>query len=332
MKLNTWIAIFSVSLFSFSAGMAQESKEKLVILGSGPAGLTSAIYAGQLKLSPLVIEGSECEGQLASVYHMENYPGFPEGINGRELVERMKLQAQKFGARFQSGPVVAIDLINRPFTLTFEDGRTVQTESIIIALGTKKKWLGIPSEEFFKENGVHASATCDGHLFQEKAVVVLGGGDTACEEALALTEYATKVTLIYHRNAIYASPYLQERIFANKKIEVICDSNVEEILDVTQGSVTGVVLRNLKTKETKNLSCQGVFVAIGRVPNTEMFKGQLELTTAGLIAIEANKTQTSISGVFAAGDVSDPTYRKAITASGMGCMAAIDAAKFLSKP
>jgi len=314
MKISHLIIVLLMSVSSYVA--AQDNIEKLVILGSGPAGLTSAIYAGQVNLKPLVIGGNECDGQLSSIYHMENYPGFPEGINGAELVERMRIQAEKFGAHFYPGAVVDIDLSNSPFRLTFEDGHAVYSESIIIALGTSKRWLGLDSEEILKEKGVHGSATCDGPLYQDKEVVVAGGGDAALEEAIALTEFAAKVTLIHRTNKFNASSYLQEKIFSNKKIQVIWDAAIDEILDVSQGYVTGVVLRNLKTQEKTTYPCAGIFVAIGRQPNTQVFREQLELTSTGLIVVNSG-TQTSIPGVFAAGDVSDPTYRKT-TNSGAG--------------
>lgn len=317
-------------IFSFSIAYAEEAIEKLVILGAGPAGLTSAIYAGQANLSPLVIEGGECDGQLASVYYMENFPGFPEGIQGDELVNRMHLQAEKFGARFQPEILIDIDLSHSPYRLTMKNSQIIYAESIIIALGTSKRWIGLESEEALKGSGVSGSATCDAPLFLNKEVVVVGGGDAALEEALALTEFATKVTLLHRSDNFNASTYLQDRIFAHEKIHVIWNSTVEEILDVSKGRVTGIVTRNLKTKEKNVLPCEGVFVSIGRKSNVDVFKGQLEITKEGQIVIDSHSTQTNIPGVFAAGDVSDVMYRKAITAAGQGCMAALDAIRYLN--
>jgi thioredoxin reductase (NADPH) len=322
--------LFTFLLLSyFTIASAQEPIEKLVILGSGPAGLTSAIYAGQANLKPLVIEGEECDGQLGSVFQMENFPGFPDGIKGGDLIERMHVQAENFGAHFLPGKILEVDLINRPFRLTLSDGRTVYAESMILASGTSKRWLGLESEDALKGKGVSGSATCDGPLFQDKEVVVVGGSDAALEEALALTKYASKVALIHRSNKLNASTYLQDRIFQDKKIQVIWDSAVEEILDPAQDSVTGIILRNLKSGEKTNFRCDGVFVSIGRQPNTALFQEQIEMSASGLIKVASPSTRTNIPGVFAAGDVADPTYRKAITASAMGCMAAMDAILYL---
>lgn len=319
-----------ILLSYFTVASGQEQIERLVILGSGPAGLTSAIYAGQANLSPLVVEGAECDGQLASVYQMENFPGFPEGINGGDLVDRMRLQAEKFGARFLPGKITEIDLMNRPFRFTFSDGQTVYAEAAIVALGTSKRWLGLKSEEALKGKGVSGSATCEGPLFQDKEVAVIGGSDAALEEALALTKFASKVTLIHRSDKLGASTYLQARVFENGKIQVIWDSAVDDILDPAEGFVTGIVLRNLKTGEKTTLPCDGVFVSIGRQPNTDLFKSQVDMNASGLVVVDAPSTETSVAGVFAAGDVADPSYRKAITASGMGCMAAMDAIRYLN--
>lgn len=298
--------------------------EKLVILGAGPAGLTSAIYTGQADLSPLVIEGEECEGQLETVYHMENYPGFPQGINGDELVQLMKEQAKKFGARFQHGSVVEVDLSIRPFRLKLSSDKWIFAETLIIALGSSKRWLGLESEEILKGKGVCGSASCEAPNFKGKEVVVVGGGDAALEEALALTEYAEKVTIIHRNRKLNGAFYLVERIVHHPKIQVILNSGVDEILDISKGKVTGIVLRNLETQETLKIDCEGVFVSIGRNLNTALFKDQLKLTAQGLIAVKYPTTQTSVPGVYAAGDVCDTIYRKAITAAGSGCMAALD--------
>ncbi len=319
------IALFSSSLFS------SDLVERLVILGSGPAGLTAAIYAGQAGLKPLVIEKDDCSGQLSAVNHIENFPGFPEGINGNELLERMHLQAEKFGARFHLGTVIDINLTNHPFSLTFNDGHTVYSEAIILALGSSKRWLKLDSEEALKGKGVGFSATCEASLFKNKDVVVVGGGDAALEEAINLAEYAKKVTLIHRSDKLNASLYLQEKISSNSNIQVVLNSAIDDILDVSKGRVTGVALRNLITEEKSVIQCEGVFVSIGRQSDSDLFQGQLEITPSGLISVNSPSTQTSIPGVFAAGDLSDPTYRKAITASGTGCMAALEAIIFLNK-
>lgn len=329
MKIKLFCSLIILALSAASAAFSEETVEKVVIFGAGPAGLTSAIYTAQAHLSPLVVEGNECEGQLASIYRMENFPGFPEGIRGDELIERMRTQAGKFGARFQKGIVANVDIKQRPFCITFDDGRTIFSEAIIVAIGTSKKWLGLDSENALKGKGVCGSATCEAELFQDKEVVVVGGGDSALEEALTLCTYASKVTVVYKANKLFASPYLQERVYANDKIQVILESDVVEVLDMTQDMVTGLILRNNKTKETSMIPCSGLFVSIGRQPNTHLFKGQLDLSAAGNIAVQSPSTQTSVPGVFAAGDVSDPTYRKAITAAGMGCTAALDAIRYL---
>lgn len=309
---------------------AGHSPEKIVILGSGPSALTAAIFAGQAKLAPLVIEAEENDGQLAAVYRMENYPGFPEGINGDELVERIRLQAANFGARFTSGTILEIDVLNTPFRVSFNDGRTIYAESLIVALGTTKRWVGLDSEKKLKGKGVSGSALNDGPLFGGREVVVLGGGDAALQEALALTEHASKITLIHRGSTFTAAPYLQERVAADKKIHAILDVAIEDITGVSEGRVTGVTLRDIKTEGRKFYPCEGVFVSLGRQPNTDFFKGQLEIGATGLLVVEPYCTATNIPGVFAAGDISDPTYRKAITAAATGCMAAMDAIKFLS--
>lgn len=329
MKKNILIVFLTLIVLFSSSAFSKEAIEKLIILGKGPAGLTSAIFAGQADLKPLVVEGNECDSQLEAVYRIENFPGFPEGISGNELIERIHLQAEKFGARFQPGNVVDINLINRPFRLTLNDGQIVYSEAVIIALGTAKRWIGLESEKLLIGKGVSSSATCEAHLFQDQEVVVIGGGDAALEEALALAEYARKITLIHRSNKFNAATYLQDKVFSDGTIQVVWDCSVEEILDVSQGCVTGVVLRNLKTQEKSVLPCNGVFVSIGRQPNTELFKGQLEISPKGLIVVKAPSTQTSIDGVFAAGDAVDLNYRKAITAAAGGCMAAMDAIRFL---
>jgi thioredoxin reductase (NADPH) len=319
----------TMSLAIASTALYAEPIEKLVILGGGTAGLTSAIYASQAGLEPLVIEGEECEGQLAAVYQIQNFPGFPEGIDGNELVGRMHLQAEQFGARFQAGNVVAVDLTERPFRLTLSDGRDVYAEAVIVAVGSRKRWLGLDAEEALKGKGVSGSARCDGDQFAGKEVVVVGGGDAALEEALYLSHFATRVSIVHLRDQLTASAYLQDQALSNGKIEVILDAAVDDILGVSQDHVTGVMLRNVKTGERHVLPCDGVFVSIGRQPNTDLFEEQLAITTGGLIAVHSPSTETSVAGVFAAGDAIDPSYRKAVVAAGVGCMAALDAIRFL---
>lgn len=317
-----------ILIFCITLSFANEV-EKLVILGSGPAALTAAIFAGQAHLHPLVVEGKESERQLTSVYKMENYPGFPEGITGEELVARIRVQAEKFGTRFKTGAVVDVNLEHKPFRLIFDDGTVLYSHAIIVAVGTMKRWLGLNSEKALMDKGVSGSAICDTSFFHEKEVVVIGGGDAALEEALALAEVASKVTLIHRSSTLNAATYLKEKVFATNKIDVLLNAQVEDILDVSIGKVKGVELRDLITGVPFTLPCEGVVVSIGRKPNTAMFKNQLKLSHTGLIATESHGTQTSVTGVFAAGEVSDPTYRKAITSAASGCMAAMDAIKFL---
>ncbi len=319
---------FSIILFLITS-LFSEEPENVVILGGGPAGLTAAIYAGQGGLLPLVVEGEKCEGQLAVVNHMENYPGFPEGISGDDLLHSIHIQAEKFGARFKSGKIIDVDLLHRPFRLTFSDGQTLYSHAVIIALGTAKRWIGLDSEKALLGKGVSGSAACEASLYQNEDVVVVGGGDAALEEVLALSEYAAKVTLIHRNNHLNASNYLQEKIFSKHNIQVILNSAVDEILDVSQNRVTGIIVRNLQTQERSDLPCKGVFVSIGRKPNIDLFKGQLEISASGHIIVHPSTSQTSIPGVFAAGDVCDPTYRKTITAAGFGCMAALDTIRYL---
>jgi len=320
---------FFLSFISIALGA--ERAEKVVILGSGPAGLTSAIFTGQANLSPLVIEGNECDGQLVVVQLIENFPGYPEGIRGEELIARMRMQAEKFGARFFPGSVYAMDLSQRPFKLALSDGDIVYAESVIIALGTAKKWLGLASEEALKGKGVHGSATCDGDLYEGKEVVVVGGTDSALEEALTLALYAKKVTIIWRNEAFSAAPYLQDRVFSHKKIKVIFNTEIVDILDVNKMHVTGVLMQDKKLSKKEVYPCDGVFIAIGRRPNTDLFKGQLAIGDNGFVIVGPKGTQTSIEGIFAAGDIADSIYRKVTTATGTGCMAAIDTVKFLAK-
>lgn len=321
--------VFAFSLLFISATAAQEA-EKVVVLGGGMAGLSSAIFAGQSGLSPLVIEGSSA-GQTTAVYQINNYPGFPEGISGDELIQRTKDQALLFGSRFMEGTVQKVDTSTHPFALYFDDGSLVYAESIIVSLGTQKRWLGLNAEKALMGKGVSGSATYDAPKFTGKEVVVIGGGDSALDEALVLAKYASKVTIIHRQSTFSANEQFQKRVFEHPLIEVIWNSTVTDITDVNKGFVDGVKVKNLEDESIAHLSCEGVFVSIGRIPNTEMFDKSLEITQEGLLKVEAPGTQTSVPGVFAAGDISDPTYRKAITAAASGCMAAIDVLNYLQK-
>lgn len=302
--------------------------ENIVILGSGCAGLTAAIYAARANLRPIVVEGSLMGGQLATTTDVENYPGFPKGIQGPELMELMHQQAERFGTRFIRGNVTAVDVTQRPFTVTAEEGGPVKTQTIIVATGASAKYLGLESERQLLGHGVSACATCDGFFFKEKEVVVVGGGDTAMEEATFLTKFASKVTIVHRRHEFRASKIMQERALKNPKISVIWDTTVTDIRDPKQKKVTGVVLKHVKTDQTHELRCDGVFMAIGHRPNTEFLKGQIELDQKGYLVV-TNQTRTSVEGVFSAGDVHDIRYRQAVTAAGSGCMAAMDVEKYL---
>lgn len=320
-----WIYCFALCLYCSSALQGAEA-EKIVILGAGPAGLTSSLFAAQANLNPLVIEGDPYEGQIASIYHIENYPGFPEGISGQDLANRIHQQAEMFGARFQSGQAVNVDLQQRPFHILLDDGREIFCESLVIATGASPKWLGLDSEAALIGHGVSASAILDGPKFAGKDVVVVGGGDSAMEQALLLTEYASHVTIVYKGEKFYGVSYLQERIFNNPKISCRFHSTVSAIRGVEEGYVTGVVL----TDKTE-LACEGLFVSNGRKPNTDLFLGQLEMTEVGYIVTKPNSSLTTVKGVFAAGDITHAAYRKVTTSVAAGCMAAVDATKFLAE-
>lgn len=305
--------------------------EKVVIIGSGCAGLTAAIYAARANLSPLVFTGIQPGGLLTTTSTVENYPGFPEGVDGYELMTRMQKQAERFGARVQVlQSLENADLSKRPFVLTV-DGEKVETESLIIATGAGHRHLGIESETLLETKGVTYCATCDGAwpMFRNQPLVVVGGGDSACEEAQYLTRFGSQIYLIHRRDTLRASKIMAERTLNNPKIKPIWDSTVTEILDPKLGKVTGVKLKNLKTGEESVLSCAGVFVAIGHVPNTQLFKGVLDMDENGFL-LKKEGTATNVPGVFVAGDCSDHVYRQAITAAGSGCAAAIDAERFLS--
>jgi thioredoxin reductase (NADPH) len=299
----------------------------VVIIGSGCAGLTAAIYAARANLQPLVISGTEAGGQLTLTTLVENFPGFPKGVQGPELIELMQKQASEFGAEFKAGHVTRVDLTRRPFVLEVGKER-IETRTLIIASGASAKLLGLESERKLLGHGVSTCATCDGYFFRGKEVAVVGGGDTTAEDALFLTRYATQVNIIHRRDQLRASKIMQDRLFRNEKIKFIWNSVVDDILDAQKREVTGVKLRNVKTREETLKAVDGVFIGIGHEPNTGLFRGQLEMDDLGyLITREGSKT--NVPGVFAAGDVKDHVYRQAITAAGSGCMAAMDAEKFL---
>ena len=300
---------------------------QVIIIGSGPAGLTAALYAARANLSPLLIEGLESGGQLMLTTAVENYPGFRDGIMGPDLMAEMRAQAERFGTEFVTGDVTGVDLKQPPFTVTTSDavrrGRT-----LIIATGASARLLGLPSERALMGHGVSTCATCDGYFFRGQPIVVVGGGDSAMEEATFLTKFASHVTVVHRRDTLRASKIMQEKAFRNPKISFEWDSAVQDITDTGKGVVGGVVLRNLKTGALKSLAVDGVFVAIGHTPNTGLFKDQIELDANGYI-VPHGGARTSAPGVFAAGDVQDHVYRQAITAAGSGCMAAIDAERYL---
>jgi thioredoxin reductase (NADPH) len=304
--------------------------EKVIILGSGPAGLTAAIYASRANLSPLLVSGRDAGGQLMITTDVENYPAFPKGILGPELIQLMRDQAERFGTRFLTGSVTSVDLSKRPFNLKVEDQETLQTETLIIATGASAQLLGLPSEKTLMGHGVSACATCDGPFFKGKEVVVVGGGDTAVEEAAFLTKFCPKVTIVHRRDQLRASKIMQERAKQNPKIQFIWNSVIEEILDSSQQKVRGVVLKDVNTDKKQEFRCEGVFIAIGHKPNTELFEGKLEMEK-GYIVTKGQTTYTNVTGIFACGDVQDHRYRQAITAAGSGCMAAIDAERFLEE-
>ena len=322
--------------------MAMQTLDReVVIIGSGPAGLTAAIYSARANLRPLLIDApADAEkqttpgGQLMITTDVENYPGFPEGIQGPELMAAFRQQAERFGTEFLEGWITDVDLSERPFRLQMAN-HIVNAETLIIATGASAKWLGIPGEakvpDGFGGNGVSACATCDGPLpaFRNRELVVVGGGDTAMEEATFLTRYASKVYVVHRRDKLRASKIMQDKAFQNPKIEFVWNTGVEEIQGEPDAGVTGVRLRNLQTHEERILSCAGVFIAIGHKPNTDLFKGQLDMDEVGYIITAHRSTATNVPGVFACGDVQDATYRQAVTAAGTGCMAALDSERFL---
>jgi thioredoxin reductase (NADPH) len=304
---------------------------KVIILGSGPAGYTAAIYAARAMLNPTLIQGSQPGGQLTITTDVENFPGFAETIQGPWLMEQMQAQAEHVGTNVIMDQINKVVLRARPIRREGESGDTYTCDALIICTGAQARWLGLPSEEFFKGHGVSACATCDGFFYKGKEVVVVGGGNTAVEEALFLTNFANRVTLIHRRDSFRAEKILQERLSKNPKIEVIWDTVVEEIVGTTEPkSVTGIKLRNLKTGKSTERAADGIFIAIGHAPATELFKGQLEMTPSGYLITAPDSTATSVPGVFAAGDVKDEVFRQAVTAAGMGCMAALEAERYFA--
>jgi thioredoxin reductase (NADPH) len=304
---------------------------RLVIVGSGPAGYTAAIYAARAMLEPVLISGPQPGGQMTITTDVENYPGFAEVIQGPWLMDQMRMQAEHVGTRMVSDQVSRLDLSDRPFRVECESGDVYLADSVIVATGAQAKWLDVPSEEKFRGYGLSACATCDGFFFRGKEVAVIGGGNTAVEEALFLTNFAAKVTLVHRRDSLRAEKILQERLFKNPKVEVLWDHEVVDYAG-TDGppKVNGVLLRNVKTGATQEMKLDGVFVAIGHQPSTELVKDQLKMKASGYVWTAPDSTATSIPGVFAAGDVTDDIYRQAVTAAGMGCMAALEAERFLA--
>ena len=311
-----------------ASGENRRMHRKVIIIGSGPAGLTAAIYTARANLEPLMFEGSQPGGQLTITTEVENYPGFSDGIMGPELMDIMKKQALRFGAETMFKDVTSVDFSKRPFVIK-ADNETYTADSVIISTGASAKLLNIESEKKLMGYGVSACATCDGFFFKEKEVVVVGGGDTAMEESTFLTKFASKVTVVHRRDSLRASKIMQERAMKNPKIKFVWNAVVDEVLGVEKNHVRGVMLKDVVTGARTELKCDGLFVAIGHQPNTALFKGQLETDQTGYIVTKAGSTETNLAGVFAAGDVADKKYRQAVTAAGTGCMAAIDTEKYL---
>jgi thioredoxin reductase (NADPH) len=311
-----------------TSGKSEDDVRNVIVIGSGPAGYTAALYAARADLEPLVLKGLEAGGQLMLTTDVENYPGFADGIMGPELMDQMEKQAQRFGAEILAVHVTEVDVSTRPFVVKAGD-QEWRARTLIVSTGATARWLGVPGEQQLRGRGVSACATCDGFFFRDRELVVVGGGDTAMEEATFLTKFASKVTVVHRRDAFRASKVMQDRLFANPKIEVAWNNVVEEILG--DDAVTGVVLRDTQTGDTRTLPTDGVFMAIGHDPTTALFRDQLDLDENGYLIVDEPSTATNVPGVFAAGDVTDHVYRQAVTAAGQGCKAAIDAERFLAE-
>ena len=310
----------------------KEMHSKVIIIGSGPAGYTAAIYAARAMLSPVLISGMEPGGQLTTTTDVENYPGFADVIQGPWLMEEMKKQAEAVGTIFKNDMIKEVNFKNSPFELLGESGEKYTADAVIISTGAQARWLNLETETKYRGFGVSACATCDGFFYKEKEVIVVGGGNAAVEEALFLTKFASKVTLVHRRDSLRAEKLLQQKILSHPKIKIIWDSAVKEVLGTENPrGVTGVILENIKNKSTTKVDTHGIFVAIGHDPATKIFTNQITMDKEGYILTEADSTKTNIKGIFAAGDVKDKTYRQAVTAAGMGCMAALEAEKFLSE-
>ncbi len=311
--------------------MSDNIHHKVMIIGSGPAGYTAAVYAARAMLEPGIVAGLQPGGQLTITTDVENYPGFPE-IMGPDLMDKFKEHALKFGTSFYEDVIIDVDFSKRPFVMNGDSGKTYTSDAVIIATGAQAKWLGMDSEEKFKGFGVSACATCDGFFYRNKDVIVVGGGNTAVEEALFLTKFASKVILVHRRDSLRAEKILQKRLFENEKVEILWDTTLDEVLgDENPLGVTGARLKNTKTGETYERGVHGVFIAIGHKPATEVFKGHVKMNEGGYIETAPDSTATDIPGVFATGDVSDEIYRQAVTAAGLGCMGALEAEKFLAE-
>ena len=309
----------------------EKTHHKLIILGSGPAGLTAAIYAARANLNPVVVSGREAGGQLMITTDVENYPGFPEGIQGPEMMDLLKAQAARFDTEFFSGDVVEVDLSQRPFKLTLENKDTLNCHSLIISSGASARWLGMDSEKEYSGRGVSACATCDGFFFRDQDVAVVGGGDTALEEALYLANICKSVTMIHRRDEFRGSKIMQKRAFDHKKISILWDTVVEKVVGNSKDGMTSLKVMNVKTDKVQEHPITGLFIAIGHTPNTNLFKDQLIMDKNGYLKVTPGTTYTSVEGVFASGDVQDHVYRQAVTAAGTGCMAAIDAERWLAE-
>ncbi|MDG1858275.1 MAG: thioredoxin-disulfide reductase [Emcibacteraceae bacterium] len=313
--------------------MATEHKTKVLIIGSGPAGYTAAIYAARANLKPIIVQGMEPGGQLTITTDVENYPGFGEAIQGPWLMEQMKAQAENVDTTIITDFITDVDFTKRPFVCKGDSGDTYIGDTVVISTGAQAKWLGLPSEDEYQGRGVSACATCDGFFYRGKDVIVVGGGNTAVEEAIFLTNFASKVTLVHRRDELRSEKILQDRLMANEKIECVWDSQIDEILgeEGPMGGVTGVRIENVKTGDLSEISAHGVFIAIGHAPSTSLFTGKIDINDRGYINTAPDSTETNVAGVYAAGDVTDEKYRQAVTAAGMGCMAALEAEKFIAE-